>query len=502
MPPSEYVFDVVDTRKRTGRSCPATLSATQIPASRGYCYTIIPWLAVTPFLLMFVIPFALYGGDLNFRTSDGVYHVSKANLYFAIFICASWLSLAAISACLCASCFKAKSASQYWRQSEASSLFLVLYVVGLPVFAFHQLFKLPSAFENLVHIISIAAYLAAGLGIRLMFDGERTAEPNRRSVELALTSLLFAVLVALPIVLGKAVEVAYASAVLVAALSVARVQHINRLAAVLLAGGLVAVAMVVKTPVRQLFYDGSLYSRIDINDRCFPRLLDCLHERMVQPARSFSAWFDGDIASFSSYDPNFDKIIFSTEILGEKSHYVLARIVHRVNHLGVLAHAVSVTPDAIPFWGWKTYSIMPYILIPRAVWPEKPQAGVANIFGRQYQILDQTDMLTTANIDPVTEAWIDGGWFAIFLSSIAMGAFLGGLLRWLRAGGDQEIRFLASIIVAINLACFESEAAIIVGSLFQELAFLGAIMVVFRLLTKWRRLFRNSVQVVPSKGSY
>jgi len=90
-------------------------------------------------------------------------------------------------------------------------------------------------------------------------------------------------------------------------------------------------------------------------------------------------------------------------------------------------------------------------MVPRFVWPEKPQAGVANFFGRQYQILDQEDMETTANIDPVTEAWIDDGWLAILLSSVVMGALLGVLLRWLRSGGDQDVRFLASIVIVVNL---------------------------------------------------
>jgi len=457
---------------------------------------------------MFVAPFVLYGGDLGFRTSDGVYHITTFHLYYSLFICASWLWLAITSAYLFSSWYSKKSAVQYWQRSETLIFFLLLCATGLPVFVLHQLVKLPAAFENIVHIISVAAYLAFGLGIGLIFDHRRDKQDHVPSFEIILTCSLFAVLALLPIVLGKAVEAACTSAVLIAALSVVRVRRASRYAAILLAGSLVASAMVVKTPIRQLFYDGSVYARIEINDRCFPRLLDCLHEKMERPSiGNFSSWFDDDIISFSSYDPNFNKIMFSQTVLGKKPHYILARILHRLNHLGLLAHATSLTPDTIPFWEWRTYIIIPYIMVPRAVWPGKPEAGVANFFGRQYKILDQNDMQTTANIDPITEAWIDGGWLAILLSAVVAGALLGGLLRWLRSGGDQEIRFLASIIIAANLVYFESEAALILGSLLQDLAFLGGMLVIFRLLTKrplltkWRRLFRNPAgAAIPSKG--
>jgi hypothetical protein len=508
MTPSKHLVGGTGAHKYLAESCTSPLSARRILKSEGYCYTIIPWLVATPFLLMFVAPFVLYGGELDFRTSDGVYHITVPHLYYSLFVCASWLALVVACAYLFSRWRSKKSAMRYWERSELLRFFILLCTTGLPVFVLHQLVKFPAAFENIVHIIGVAAYLAFGLGIGLIFDRRWDKQDGIPSFEIILTCSLFAVLALLPILLGKAVEAACTSAVLIAALSVIRVRRASRYAAILLAGSLVTAAMVVKTPIRQLLYDGSVYARIEISDRCFPRLLDCLHEKMERPSiEAFSFWFDDDIVSFSSFDPNFNKIIFSETVLGRKPHYILARILHRLNHLGVLAHAISLTPDALPFWGWRTYIIIPYTMVPRAIWPGKPQAGVANLFGRQYKILDQDDMQTTANIDPVTEAWIDGGWLAILLSSVVTGVLLGGLLRWLRSGGDQEIRFLAAIIVAANLVYFESEAALILGNLLQQLVFLGGMLVVFRLLTKWplltkwHRLFRNPAGVaIPSRG--
>ena len=490
---SEYAFNAIDTRKcATGDDTTPSLAQRAL-RSEGYCYTIIPWLAFIPFLLMFVVPFVLYRGDLDFRTFNGAYHISEDVLHYALFVFASWLLLVMASAWPFVRCFSKRSAPEYWRRSEATTLFLLLYAVGMPVFVLHQLVKLPPAFETPIHVISVSAYLALGLGIRLVFDHRREAPSGVSSFALILTGSLFTVLVLVPIILGKAAEVAYASVVLIAALSVARVRHSKRYPLMLLAGGLMAAAMLVKTPIRQVFYEGSVYTRIDIDAHCFSRLEDCLLGKIDMPrGTSFSSWFTDDIASFSVYDPNFNKIVLPRAALNGTFHYVLGRIVHRLNHLGILAHAVSLTPDTLPFWGWKTYNIMPYIMIPRAVWPEKPRAGFANLFGRQYEILDPEDMQTTENIDAVTEAWISGGWLAIALSSVGMGAVLGGLLSWLRRGGDQDIRFLASMVIAINVTCLESEMALIVGNLLQELAFLGAVMVVFYLSTRWRRLLSKS----------
>lgn len=456
-------------------------------AKAGYSYTIIAWAGLIPFILMFILPLVLYGGKINIRTVDGVYRLATGDLLDALFVFASWIVIAIAFAGAGIKLFPKTGDARYWSRTRLNRVFFYLSILGGGIFVVHQIVVFPPTLENLVHLASMAAYWALGLGLCLVFDPRQDVRGDFWGFSLFLTIVLFLVLTLLPIVLGKAAGVASAAVVVVVALYLIRARFATKMAAILFAGFLVAASMAMKTTLREVFYEGRVYQRIAwsslINTLEAKRTDRAINRTMAQITDSLA----NDRNAFSSYDQNLGNIILPSEMLGGHLLYSVARIGHRLNHLGLLGHVIVSTPGMVPYWGGATYKPIFSVPIPRAVWPEKPRVEFANRFGRQYKLLMPDDGVTTVNIDPVTEAWMNGGWLAVLFSSAGIGLFFGGILGWLRSGGDQHVRFLAALTVVLNVALFESETALIIGGLIQGLLFLGAIVIGARLLVWWRR---------------
>lgn len=493
----------------------------------GYAYGIIGWIGIIPFILMFIVPVIVYGGKVNISTIYGVYGLTTSTLLYALLVFSSWLGIAALFAGIGMRLFKTTSELAYWPLARLESIFRYCSIIGAVAFVCHQFVIFPPLIENFVHLLSMTAYWGLGLGICLLFD-PRYAARDGRGHRLFLTVVLFLLLTLIPIVLGKASSVAAAGVAVIVALYIIRSSIATKIVAILLAGGLVAAGMTWKTMLRQVLYEGGIYQRQNVvnyllnrshvnsedilknsenvlkNSEDVPKnseivLKPCsfgTHKGLVSNIENGSAFvtcadamanaLESDKTAFSKYDQNSENIIIPREILGDHLHFSVARVVHRLNHLGLLGHVMASTPSIVPSWGGSTYQSLLFVAIPRAVWSDKPDVGVANLFGRQYGLLWPADRETTVNVDPVTEAWMNGGWSAVLFSSAGIGLLIGGILGWLGSGGQQHIRFLVALTVALHVALFESETALIIGGLVQGLVFLGAIVITTRLSNKGR----------------
>lgn len=461
----------------------------------GYSYAVIAWFGLIPFIFMFIVPLVLYGGKLNIRTADGVYRLETGDLFYALLVFGAWLMVVIIFAGLGIKLFPKKREAIYWPRARLESVFLYLSILGGAAFLVHQFLIFPSAIENFVHLASMTAYWAMGLGLCLVF-GSRQGVRGALGYQLFLTTILFLILTLIPIALGKASSVASAGVVIIAALYIVSARTSTKVVAILLAGVLVVLGMTVKTSLRQILHEGGVYQRQEaisyllnkpraevVHKLCSFGIVHVDDNTLIKCAGAMADSLENDMNAFSAYDQNLSNIILSRGILGEHLYFSIARVVHRLNHLGLLGHVIISTPGVVPSWGGITYKSLLFLAIPRAVWLDKPSVGVANLFGRQYRLLMPDDKVTTVNVDPVTESWMNGGWFAVLLSSAAIGLLFGSILGWLSSGGNQHIRLLAALTVVLHVALFESETALMIGGLVQGLLFLGIIVMVTRLLS-------------------
>lgn len=460
----------------------------------GYTYDIVSWFGLIPFFLMFIVPLMLYGGRISIGTVDGVYRLEPSHLLYTLLVLGVWLAIVIVFAGLGTRVFPKKRAVSYWPRARLERIFVYLSVFGGAVFVIHQLVVFPPAIENFVHLNSMTAYWALGLGLCLTFGLKQ--EVSRTAPYSFLTVILFLILTLLPIALGKAAGVALATVAVVVTLYVIRAKFVVKVAAILLACILIVAGMSLKTVLRQALYEGEVYQRQEVVNYILNKPSGRVEHKsysspvengLTKGARVMADSLKNDMSAFSNYDPNEDNIVISKEFLGEYLYFLVARVVHRLNHLSLLGHIMVSTPATVPSWGGASYNSLLFLAIPRAIWPDKPSVGYANLLGRQYKLIQPEDRMTTVNVDPVTEAWVNGGWLAVIFSSAGIGLLFGAILGWLGSGGDQHIRLLAALTVALHMAVFESETALIVGGLVQGLLFLGAAVVSVGLLNKGHR---------------
>lgn len=102
--------------------------------------------------------------------------------------------------------------------------------------------------------------------------------------------------------------------------------------------------------------------------------------------------------------------------------------ISRLDHGGLMAEILSLSPKYVPFaWG-QTYDSLFTIWIPRFLWPEKPMSSVGNEWAHWYGLLDSYDFTTSYNLPWIVEFYVNFGTVGVLL-----GMFLCGLgFSWLK----------------------------------------------------------------------
>jgi len=66
------------------------------------------------------------------------------------------------------------------------------------------------------------------------------------------------------------------------------------------------------------------------------------------------------------------------------------------------------------FWHGKTYLPALYAPIPRLIWPQKPVGIDTNALGREYELIDKYDFVTSPGMGKWAEAYLNFGFFGLF----------------------------------------------------------------------------------------
>lgn len=463
-----------------------------------YSFWALRWIVVLPFLAMFVLPFVMYGGRLRVRTIEGTVQsietFSAGTVLVALGLVGIWLALAAGAAWAGSRFFPPKPVVAPPPLVVRFRIFLALALGGDLCFIAHSFLAFPRAFENLVHLLSLASGAALVLGVALLAAPQQLGG-GRLWVVRALTVFQYLLITLLPLVLGKAYGAAGALILLSGALLVVRVRWAVTLLVSVIAVVAMALAMALKTPIRAVLFEGKPAERIALfqdmpvgasrPDRGVrarigagldPQLRDDsrpdrgVHAPIGRLAENMAGSLRADKAGFSHYDQNSDFMILGKKWVGDGPYHVVQRAVHRLNHLGLLSLAVSRTPDLIPYWDAGLYEPLWVALVPRLIWPSKPEASFANDFGRRYGILQQDDFVTTVNLDPITQAWVTGGLAHVVISGAMAGLMFGFVYGWLNRGGEQWSRLYVCAAILSSVPSFESDVALAFGGLIQALA--------------------------------
>lgn len=146
----------------------------------------------------------------------------------------------------------------------------------------------------------------------------------------------------------------------------------------------------------------------------------------------------------------------------------------RTDFIHQVAYIHSMTPSEIPYQYGRTYSYFAVALIPRALWPGKPQAGSANgFFAISYGLLTEEGAKTTTfGMSLLGEAFINFGWLGVILVMFVQGLAISVLERIfgsLKSGAGGQAVFIAFFVFFLN--GIGSSAEILFGNIVQNLVF-------------------------------
>ena len=144
---------------------------------------------------------------------------------------------------------------------------------------------------------------------------------------------------------------------------------------------------------------------------------------------------------------------------------VTSSSVNRIGHIALFAYVVEATPSLVPYWKGETYAFFLASAVPRFLWPEKPEAGFGNEFGRRYQFLHARNFDTTINVPWLAEFYINFGVPGVIAGMALVGIAFRFLIQKLSNPSASPSEYVLGLSLLFQLFNAESNLALMWGGL-------------------------------------
>ncbi|MBC7952349.1 MAG: hypothetical protein H7Z12_11105 [Rhodospirillaceae bacterium] len=154
---------------------------------------------------------------------------------------------------------------------------------------------------------------------------------------------------------------------------------------------------------------------------------------------------------------------------------VLRQAVKRVNQTAMFALVYEQTPSRVPYWGGDTLRPLLTSMVPRAVWPGKPEERAGQAFGWRYGLITDRDGDMSVNLSWLVEAFANFGWLGLVVVMGLAGLVLALLDAVLNRRGMGSLQLAVGATVLFPLVNQESNLSLTFGAtvpLLLALAFL------------------------------
>ncbi len=148
-----------------------------------------------------------------------------------------------------------------------------------------------------------------------------------------------------------------------------------------------------------------------------------------------------------------------------------------------LERVLAWTPEKVPFWNGESYKNVPYMFIPRFLWPDKPEWKFWNEFGRTYGFLSSDDYQTSVGIGYLGEAYMNFGYLGMYACAMFMGLLIVFVekLSFTFLGGNYMVTFICFVT---TVATSHRSMGPILNSIFLTIVALALIRPVLMRLRK------------------
>lgn len=88
--------------------------------------------------------------------------------------------------------------------------------------------------------------------------------------------------------------------------------------------------------------------------------------------------------------------------------------------LSAFSQVNIMTPSVVPYWNGESYYPIIYKIIPRFLYPDKPDENMGQLFGHRYNFLSNDNLTTSMNAPILAEAFMNFGYFGFYIIIIIM----------------------------------------------------------------------------------
>lgn len=147
-------------------------------------------------------------------------------------------------------------------------------------------------------------------------------------------------------------------------------------------------------------------------------------------------------------------------------------LLERTSLLHMVLAVQEATPKIIPYLEGETYAMLPQMLVPRFLEPDKIESqAVLNLLSVRYGRESAEDTAkTTIGWGMVSEAYANFGNYGVIAVGAVFGVLCGFLMRLSASAGPTSAAMLIAIASALTLCNVESDFSYIMVTLFQTVA--------------------------------
>lgn len=148
-------------------------------------------------------------------------------------------------------------------------------------------------------------------------------------------------------------------------------------------------------------------------------------------------------------------------------------ILVRASLIQMLLYTQTRSPEHVPYLNGQTIFLIPKLLIPRVLWPDKPRTHEGQVilsihYGRQDYLATLTTYIEWGML---TEAYANYGYTGIILLGVSLGLLFGYITRLTVGAPITSLRFLVGVIFMVNgITATQDSISIWTTSTFQAVS--------------------------------
>ena len=159
----------------------------------------------------------------------------------------------------------------------------------------------------------------------------------------------------------------------------------------------------------------------------------------------------------------------------------LTMVGRRVFQAPLFNHVFKQTPANVPYWGGETYRNFLTNLVPRAIWPEKPEERFGRDFGLRYGLIEPNSH-SSVNIPWIVELLANFGAVGVVAGMAFFGVLFAAVDRFFNSESVPPIERAVGLGLIFRWAYPESNFTVMCGDL---LPLTIALYLYFRFGLKW-----------------